>query len=419
MSIGGYIFEKKNLSYDANTNGLSDSRWALEIHKSRCEAFLEAAHRSAGLGYNHWIPKQTNQAGEIVINLSYTKDTGNIDYYICDPFNLNTDIDASVWAYPAFYSFFRNEATSAEYLILTAHGYDSTGSSVLYIKPTFLLYSSSNSHRSNGMCMSHAYADYGFNNYNVSSDDFIGSGTTNIMASVVPYQINTSQGGSVKSSSNSLIASRSKISGYTFQFGYAIKDNRIISLYRMSTDSYWAWSIIGDIVGQTMPNVYNSVAGLTNPYNLSNEYTINSNISYVSDANSYLSFMNADNNYYEYIGGGANVKKYFSGHDNDVPSTTMRTSTATPEDGIHYSAVLIGAALNSDYSTQISDNGVDGHGNGCVGYLDTEIIRQVSGSVLQSNGITFQNGNFIGMRALATAKEGYILGWDPSNESIM
>lgn len=416
MSIGGYIFEKKNLSYDVATNGLSDARWALEIHKTRCEAFLEAAHRSAGLGYNRWIPKQTNQSGEIISNLSYIKDSSNIDYYICDPFNLNTDIDVSTWAYPAFYSFFRNEATNAEYLILTAHGYDNTGTSALYIKPTFLLYSSSNSYRSNGMCMSHAYADYGFNNYNVSSDDFIGSGTTNIIASITPYLINTS--GSIKYSSNSLIASRSNIAGYTFQFGYAIKNNHIISLYRNSTNSYWAWSIIGDIVGQLMPNVSNSIAGLTNPYSLSNEYTINPSTTYISNANSYLSFMNADNYYYEYAGGPINIKKYFSGHDNNV-STTMRTSTTTPEDGIHYSAVLIGAALDTNYSYQISDAGVDGHGNGCVGYLDTEIIRQVSGAVLQSNGITFQGGNFIGMRALADAREGYILGWDPSNESIM
>lgn len=426
MSAGGYIFEKKNLVYDANESGASVARWALEIHKARCEAFLEAAHRSESFDNDAWVPVQTGENDEISFSLSYSKDSGKIDYYIRDPFSLYDGIDEIQMNYPAFYSFFKNAKTNAEYLILTNHGVHNAGTSALYINPDFFCNATTQTmltYVSIGCSMSHAYAENGFNNHNISSNDFISASTTNIVASVMPFDFNKTES-SVHSTSASLIGRRvssqtsSNLVGYTFQFGYAIKNSHIISFFRRSTNPMWAWSLIGSIVGDTMTGVSDRTACMLHPYADGTNYVTEYNAKAASYINTHmdnrLSFIGNSSSAYRKSSG--NIYLYYSGVDDILP--VMRTSTTTPNNGIIYSSICIGATLYN-YNSEVSDIGVDGDGNGCVGYIDTDAIRIVNSNFCKISGTTFQGGNFVAMLSPSTSKSGYILGWDPSNESIM
>lgn len=428
MTAGGYIFEKKNLVYDANSNGKSVARFALEIHKARCEAFLEAAHRSESFGNDLWEPVQTNESDEFLQTLNYTKDSGYVEYYIRDPFSLYSDIDNSSMLYPAFYSFFKNAKTDAEYLILTNHGWKNDGTTALYVNPDFLCYGVSQSNLNTvsiGQSMSHAYAENGFNSYDITDNSFIDTSTTNILATIQPFDFNKTES-SIRSSSESLIGRRvnsisnSNLVGYTFQFGYAIKNSHIITLHRRSTNTMWSWAIIGNIIGKFMTGVSDGVAGIMHPYgdgsSYCSEYSVNGASFHSYTADNRVSFM--DNNSHTYKKSSTVIKCYYSGDNDSTAYPTMRTSTETPNDGISYISVCIGAALSA-YSSEISDSGVDGNGNGCIGYVDTDLIRLISGKLCQTCGATFQGGNFISMKAHTSAQSGYILGWDPSNESIM
>lgn len=425
---GGYIYEQVDLGYNQSTNGATVRSWALAIHKARCEAFVKAVVREYNyFGGNDWYSVQTNLHNE------FSEWIDSKDVWIQDIHPASVDTGEQ---YPAFVTFFKNNGTGAEYCILTYSGFNAYNS---YSDPTvyynYGLYmpkanlqrgANSTSYASCGSDMSHAFARSGFANYDVCSSSFLSlGGCTHIMPAAAKYEGYDS---SYNTDGNSLVGRRAQygasdgyLVGKTYQFGFAVKGTQIIALMRRSDANGWMWSIIGEIFDTLIdPNDTHKVGCLANDYysgsedeiSTSHEVALNSNttadgrVSFCTNAG--VPFKTTSNSIYtEYT----RTMGYFG------ISPCARTDNTIPSD-TRYNAVAVGACYNYFNSTS-SNNGVDGNGNGCKGFIDTNLLRQVSGGLCQSVGSTFQAGNFVCMKADYSNQYGFILGWDPSNISIM
>ena len=426
---GGYIYEQVDLGYNQSTNGATARSWALAIHKARCEAFIKAVVREYNyFGGNDWYSVQTGLYDEF----SEWIDTKSV--YIQDIHPTSVDTGGQ---YPAFVTFFKNNGTGAEYCILTYSGFNANDS---YSDPTtyynYGLYiptanlqrgAYSTSYACCGSDMSHAFAKSGFANYDVCSNSFLSLGDcTHIM--VAAGAKGEGYASSYNIDSTSLVGCRAQngaadgyLVGKTYQFGFAVKGTQIIALMRRSDANGWLWSVIGEIFDVLIDqNDTHKVGCITHDYYsgsmdetstthatvLNNNSTADGRVSFCTNAG--IPFKSTNSSIHT---------EYTRSLDNYGISPCARTDNTIPSD-TRYNAVAVGSFYNAFNNTS-SENGVDGNGNGCKGFIDTNLLRQVSGGVCQSVGSTFQAGNFVCMKADNSNQYGFILGWDPSNISIM
>lgn len=425
---GGYIYEQVDLGYNSSTNGATTRSWALAIHKARCEAFIKAVVREYNyFGGNDWYSVQTGLYNEF----SEWIDTKSVYIQDIHPTSVDTAGD-----YPAFVTFFKNNGTGAEYCILTYSGfnaYDSYSDPTTYYNyglymPKANLQRGANNvnYASCGSDMSHAFSKSGFANYDVCSSSFLSFGDcTHIMPSAQKGEGNAS---SYTKSADSLVGCRAQngasygdLVGKTYQFGFAVKGTQIVSFMRRSDADGWLWSIIGEIFDVLIDtNDTHKVGCLTHDYysgSMNEISTLHNTIIGASNSvDGRVSFCtNAGVPFKTTI--NAVRTEYTRSLDYYGMSPCARTDNTIPSD-TRYNAVAVGACYNAFNNTS-SENGVDGNGNGCKGFINTNLLRQVSGGVCQSVGSTFQAGNFVCMKAHYSNQYGFILGWDPSNISIM
>lgn len=426
---GGYIYEQVDLGYNQSTNGVSTRSWALAIHKARCEAFVKAVVREYNyFGGNDWYSVQTGLYNE------FSEWIDSKDVWIQDIHPASID---TAEQYPAFVTFFKNNGTGAEYCILTYSGfnaYDSYSDPAVYYnyglympKANLQRAANNTSYASCGSDMSHAFARNGFANYDVCSSSFLSlGGCTHIMPTA--SQKGEGNPSSYQIGSTSLVGRRAQqgasdgyLVGKTYQFGFAVKGTQIIALMRRSDADGWLWSIIGEIfdtlidqndtykVGCISHDYYSESAEETSTAHhtvLDNNTTADGRVSFCTNAG--VPFKSTN---------GSTHTDYTRSTGYFGISPCARTDNTIPSD-TRYNAVAVGACYNA-FSNTSSDTGVDGNGNGCKGFIDTNLMRQVSGGLCQSVGSTFQAGNFVCMKANYLNQYGFILGWDPSNISIM
>lgn len=428
MSAGGYIYEQVDLAYDASTNGLTTRSWALAVHVARCRAFYFAVQReAASFGGDGWYSIQTNLYNE------FSEYQDGVYYYIQDIHPTSVDTGEQ---YPAFVTFFKNNGTGAEYCILTYSGFNANDS---YSDPTtyynYGLYmpkanlqrgADGTSYASCGSDMSHAFARNGFANYDVCSSSFLSLGDCTF---VMPAgSKNEGNANSYQKDYTSLVGRRAQqgasdgyLVGKTYQFGFAVKGTQIIALMRRSDANGWMWSIIGEIFDTLIDqNDTHKVGCLTHDYYSNDEQEISTAHDTVLGTNT-----TADGRVSFCTNAGIPFKSTDSSMHTEYTrsmgyfgiSPCARTDNTIPSD-TRYNAIAVGACYNH-FSITSSDNGVDGDGNGCKGFIDTNLLRQVSGGVCQNVGATFQGGNFVCMKADYSNQYGFIIGWDSSNQSIM
>lgn len=428
MTAGGYIYEQVDLGYNQSTNGATTRSWALAIHKARCEAFVKAVVREYNyFSGNDWYSVQTGLYDEF----SEWIDTKNV--YIQDIHPTSVDTGGQ---YPAFVTFFKNNGTGAEYCILTYSGFNAYSSHSdpttyynygLYMPKANLQRGAySTSYASCGSDMSHAFSKSGFASYDVCSSSFLSLGNcTHIMPAASKYEGYDS---SYNIDGNSLVGRRSQyggsdsyLVGKTYNFGFAVKGTQIISFMRRSDANGWLWSIIGEIFDTLIDtNDTHKVGCLTHDYYSGDDQEISATHTAVlnnnNTADGRVSFCTNMGVPYKSTNGSINTE-YTRSIGYFGISPCARTDNTIPSD-TRYNAVAVGSCYN--YFTDTSSNsGVDGNGNGCKGFIDTNLLRQVSGGLCQSVGSTFQAGNFVCMKTSYSNQYGFILGWDPSNISIM
>lgn len=417
---GGYIFRKVDLTYDPNTNGASVLSWAQAIHSARCSAFAEAAEAEKASPQYGWYT---------FANPNYAYPTTSM---AGGPITL--DIHSGYSDYPAYMTIFRNYNTYSEYCILTYTGFNSYSpwetsappSNGLYIHKNNLTGGYNGSWVNCGASMAHCFAKQGgfLNTYNVKSSSFLINNCTYIMPA---YSSLTVSDNSAGIDTTTLIQSRVQdqnspnLVGKTFQFGYAIRGDKIISMMRNSNSPRWLWSIIGEIFDVNMRSSdENKVGCLVNDYAYDSVQEINES-SYIytnTTSNLYgnVSACLANNSLYRPID-WSNVIMDFSRGTTGYISPSSRVNIASLSNEIPYNAVAVGASASS-FSLDTQEPGFDGNGNGCKGFIDTSLLRQVSAGACQSCGKLLQGGNFVTMAAGSVSSSGFILGWDSSNGSI-
>jgi hypothetical protein len=429
MTAGGYIFRKVDLTYDPNTNGATILDWAKAIHEARCQAFFDAAkayYTSIGEPYG-WYTLASQGYGNTytLINL------GSNPLFVTQDIHDSTNTPANA-DYPALLTVFTDEVSGSYYYILTYRSCNSYSDYQndpinygLYLPGENILHGSSYVYC--GGSLSHGFAKSGgiiTQPINIKDSNFLINNCTHIMAAFAPC-------GTWSSSQNidyySLLYDRvnngqnsSNLIGKTFQFGYAIKGEQIIAMMRESSNRRWLWSIIGDIFGTTMSNDDKTlVGGLINDYytdGYSEISTGNNGLMSSNDIPGRLSFCKSNGDLYRPASNYITLNYTRSSQYSISPC--VRTNTIIPDDTL-YNAVTAGAYVSS-YSNITGDTGVDGQGNGCKGFIDTDLLRMVSAGVCQNAGTLFNGGNFVSMFSPnSDCQVGYILGWDPSNESIL
>lgn len=428
MTAGGYIFRKVDLTYDPNTNGATVLDWAKAIHEARCQAFFDAAkayYTSLGEPYG-WYTLGSSVYG----NTYPTIQLGSSTPFITQDIHDSSSQGSTYADKPALLTVFTNEVSGSYYCILTYTGFNNYYQNDplnygLYLPQVNVLQNTSTQFCCGGS-LSHCYAKSGGITtapINIKNDNFLINNCTNIMAayySVYGYASGYTQ------DSTSLLYDRiyngqnsSNLVGKTFQFGYAIKDEQIISMMRISDSSRWLWSIIGDIFDVTMSAEDKCLVGcLVNNYDYYGEISSVQSPSYIqSEGSGRISFCKSNGDLYR----PNNYQRVCLDYSRSISFglfPSIRTNNIIPDDTL-YNAVTAGAYANT-YSITTGDTGVDGQGNGCKGFIDTDLLRMVSASVCQNAGTLFNGGNFVSMQSPNSGCQvGYILGWDPSNESIM
>lgn len=462
MASGGFYFSKSSVTYNPQTNGVSSREWGLAVHLARCEAFLNAATREyLTTNHNGWSSVNTSLGSTIMSSsgseLTETVTVGgsSLTVYIQDWMSIEAGQSSAA---AGFISFFRNNETNAEYCILTHSGigveffdgYDISEAT----SGSGNGYNIHGSHLPKGIydyiaakSLAHAFAKDGFgyedsggnhiSNYDVRSPNFLGNDCTKIFPfgdfEEVYSGNSTSKGGIVgtrayNGSTSSQLMNSSSGTGYTFEFGYAVKGNQIEAFMRRNDRHRWIWCVIGEIFGTTStPSDTHKVGVFSSYYETSSnvrevECMDNDLYKYSSDIHMepYFGFTRADGQIYTAQNrNSVAIDTNRTGDNSNRPVSCMsclRTSSSLPAT-IQYNSAILGASL-ADCTLTSSDTGVDGSGNGFKGFIDTDLMRVISGSLCQTCGATMENGNFVVMYSGHSA-HGYALGWDSSNESIL
>lgn len=401
MSIGGFKFAKVTVTSTTSYSTVFD--WCLAVHKARCEAFLRATEREVA----HWIPLESELSGETTVSINYDNSNTVPVYY--------AQI-ASYDSHPAMISFFRDTDSEAEYAILTGDGFrwGSGSSTCCYINPL----------RLNQMCnvtnlyylspsFMHSMAMHGFGDCDVSSG-VVENGE-------IPFTPQYGIGGIFQSnqdsSSSSMIGrySQSDYVNKNYSFGYAVKGTVIESFYQCDS-GFPFWSLIGEIFTEDCigGNPYGVICC---PSAVSGEATTSiSNQYWIDSFFTLLCVIDSSGNFYPSKAIHDAVTSYMRARC--FPSYNASRPNATIPINVYYGA--LSCCFDYTYSTTIA--GLDSDINLQKGYIHTDILRVVSRRLCADAGSLFQSGNFISMGG-GTAGSGnplgILLGWDPSNDSLL
>ena len=413
MAAGGFKFGQSSATYDSSTY-TTKRDWALAVHKARCDAFFLAQLNAGG----DWVCANVGsitETREPIIGETYT-------LYIDDLHPTSSDTTGQ---YPAFVTFFKyNDIPAAEYAIITSNGmhwyssYESNITYGMYIHGSRLPYQSSY-YMYSFLSLAHSYADNGFTGHSFStslSDPYV--------LPVLPicgfYGDTLGSSNTTANNNNSVIYNPEQ--GVTYSFGYAIRGLAIECFYKTSqytANSGWNWSIIGRILTN---GINNGIAYYS--YNTSGyEKNIIDGSYYPRYSNNQCSFACIDSNGGIFpsssSGLNGNVTRYPCLRPSYMPN---RCNTSTPSD-LLYSAGCLSLCQTSGSLYTETGSGIDGNGNCVAGLIDTDILRIVARQACTVGGATYQGGNFVCPLKQAGVYNsddfGILLGWDPSNESIV
>ena len=413
MAAGGFKFGQASATYDSSTY-TTKREWALAVHKARCDAFFLAQHREG----DNWGCHTTNLYNEI--SESRTVDSATYTLKIQDVHPLTDDTTGE---YPAFITFWTKNGQNTAYAIITSNGvnfnssYSSDFTKGLYIPkdkmPCTGIWSN---YRYTYYSLAHSYGNAGFYMYDFSADGIRGE-----QLSVLPicgFDGNNVNSNYVVNSGYSIIYN--PVNGVTYSFGYAIRGTVIECFYRTSqydANSGWNWSIIGEILS-------NPTSGYSTAYY--SYYTGGSERSKIDS--SYFQRYSCNSCAFSCIDNEENVfpPSNLSGESRFSclrPSYIPSRCNSTMPSELLFSAGCLSFCQNNGSQATESYSGIDGNGNCVAGLIDTDVLRIVAKQACTVGGATYQGGNFV-----VPAKQvniyncddfSILLGWDPSNESIV
>lgn len=402
MSAGGFFYEKVTITSNSSSYATCDD-WCVYVHLKRCEAFLRATARES----EHWTAVYTGLAGEDTQNVNYDDDNTTEIYIL--PFHVNS-------SYPAYVSYFRNPTTFSEYAIITGAGFSfkSSSTTCAYINPArlnqlagntsyyYLPFSFAHSMRMNGR----------FDSYNLTSS----SVSDNELPVTPQYGTCSSVSDSGITSNNSMIYNYtgSSYDNKTYSFGYAVKGDCIISIYRYN-GNVPVWSIIGDIFDS------DAVGGepygvLTCPHSTTSDLVAAFSYQNWIDANdSHLAVINHNNEFFPTKTNHDANANYITARC--MPSFICARPNATIPAKLAYGALCCAFHVTNN----LTIDGIDDAGNLMKGYINTDVLRVVSPRLCANAGSILQGGNFVSMSVSSATNAGVIgiiLGWDSSNGEL-
>lgn len=432
MAVGGFMFAKTSVKYDATTYPTKRD-WGLAVHKARCEAFMRAAKRATEKeGTSAWTGIQTNLYDEFTETIPVDS-SDSTTIYIQDYHPLSSDTQGE---YPAFVSYFRapvadDKGNKSEYMIVTASRFnlysstrtDSMNINFERVQPTF--YNPPTQYAFIGNSCMHSFAANGFNSYDVLSDT-----TKPGELAIIPHVGGVGQNiynQSTPSTNNSLVSTPD--GALTYYFGYAVKENIIESFYKTSTynpASTWVISIVGRIFNDdcTAPDwpygtfgtpIYAGFKKDNDPITKDN---MNCYFGLQMDHMSNITFQTLNENGYKFptrfdtVTWGSSITRAI--FNPGLPVCTSRTAVG---DNIPYSAMCVSFATLRAIDDVLNGNALDSNDSLAKGFINTDIVRAVP-RVLTA-GATISNGNFLVMETGQYAYIKFVVGWDPTNESMV
>lgn len=422
MAAGGFKFGQSSATYDSSTY-TTKRDWALAVHKARCDAFFLAQHREGiGAGGDAWFSLQTELYNEI----SESRTIGGETYtlYIQDVHPLSTDTTGE---YPAFVTYWRRYNSWVTYCIITSNGvcFDSSYSSNyqygLYIpRGNMPNTGRSSNHRYIYYSLAHSYCGDSQSSTPPFNDLLSGTNFTGQLP-VLPicgFDGYTYQSYCV---SNNYSMIYNPTQGVTYSFGYAIRGSVIECFYRTSeytSNSGWNWSIIGEILSSGESG-YNTA--YYSYYTSGGEISIINSFYYPRYSNYQCAFacINNEETVFPPPVLHSSITRYPKLSPSFMP---CRCNTTMPSE-LLFSAGCLSLCQSSDSLFSESNGGIDGNGNSVAGLINTDVLRIVARQACTVGGATYQSGNFVcplNQICIANSDDfGILLGWDPSNESIV
>ncbi len=414
MAAGGFKFGQASATYDS-ASYTTKRAWALAVHRARCDAFFLAQYREGG----NWETVETEELNEF--SDSRTVDGHTYTLYIQDIHPTSSDTTES---YPAFVSFWRISDSATEYAIITSHGmhwepsYSSNISYGMYIHGNHLPNTgSSTSYRYTFLSLAHSWATAGFADYDFSTSDVNGQQLP-ICSIFGTYSSKRTSTSSTVNTTGSVVYSPTQ--GVTYYFGYAIRDRVIECFFRTSqydANSGWNWSIIGRFLD-------NPVSGYPNAYY---SYCNNGSETTKVDTSFYPTYSRvstpfACTDYHE----GTFPPTYISTCDRQPclrPSFIPSRCNSNVPSELLFSAGCLSFCQTSGTLYTENYEGLDGNGNCVAGLINTDVLRIVPRQACNVGGAVYQGGNFVVPTRQISIDNcddfGVLLGWDPSNESIV
>lgn len=430
---GGFKFGKASVTYDSTTYPTKRD-WALAVHKARCQALMNAAYASLG-GIAYFARIQTG-ISEITdtVHLKYGTHEEDVTIYIQDLHPTSADTGG---AYPAFVSYFRVGARndSPEYCIITSNGFHGKAANSqdytkgLYVNAAKLVCNGNIRYRYYPKNLAHAFAKNGFGSYDVGSSN-VSQGETSVCNCFntdgnQAYDTGGSGSSNTANSNDGMVYNPTN--GRTYTFGYAVKyglesGSMIEAFYRVSNydqNMGWLWCIIGEIFDNNcIGNAY--PVGALKIYRGSMTETGSLTASTTTD------YSNVTSSQVIKSDGGRfpadSMPNMTSIRPVIMPSFIPNRCNSNTPDELIYAAACVGYG-GASYTNTLSSDGIDGNGNCVKGYIKTDLLRMVSFLATKIGGTTYQGGNFVVPCNCGAVQNnmdfGIILGWDPSNESIL
>lgn len=414
MAAGGFKFGQASATYNSSTYSTKRD-WALAVHKARCDAFFLAQY---GAG-DEWACYTTGLYNEISESRTVGGNTYTLKIQDIHPLT-----DDTTGEYPAFITFWMINGQNTEYAIITSNGvnfnssYSSDFTKGLYIPKDKLPCTGiwGDNYRFTYYSLAHSYGNAGF-----YSHDFSANGIRGEQLSVLPicgFDGNNENSSYVVNSSYGIIYNPTQ--GVTYSFGYAVRGTVIECFYRTSqydANSGWNWSIIGEILS-------NPTSGYSTAYY--SYYTSGGERSKI------------DNSYCPKYSGNLCAFSCIDNEENVFPPSNLSGGTrysclrpsympsrcnSTMPSELLFSAGCLAFCQSSGGHTTESYSGIDGNGNCVAGLIDTDILRIVPRQACTVGGAIYQGGNFVvpakQINVYSCDDFGILLGWDPSNESIV
>lgn len=429
MANGGFYYAEESVTYNAaNYNTVRD--WAYAVHVARCKAFARSTQKGADTYYGgFWNTDYT--VSDLEEYIPYDPDDPDSYMLVINIQDLHkSDVDPT-GQYPAFVTIFENGRTLTHYAIITSNGF--TNNLAYTSDPTKGLYIPSSKFGGDGYYkfipfdLAHAFAANGFANpSNIQTGD-IGNGELPI---TTICGLNCSQTGSstyTGNASNSIVYNPTE--GITYTFGYAVKDLAIECFYKTSESAAgMMWSIIGNIftgdLGYDDESMlfskfpFGYYAPWRNSFNEKNGLTASEYSYLASNSRIECDVLRDDGWSYRYKSHGLSVPSIASMMPSYMP---FRSSSSSPQ-RLKWASGCVGFSFDPGYNYVRSFDGIDGLGNNTKGFIRDDLLRVVSIFATRIGGATYQGSNFVAMN-MGTPQNyqdfGILLGWDPSNPSII